>query len=336
MLKVTIKDVAQSAQVAISTVSLVLNGKGKVSKETRCKVLAAMRQLNYRPSRVAQGLAGKLTGNIGFILSEDHFTRGEPFYSLIFLGSEFEARNHNIYVLLTVVKQTFDRKNDIPRFLLDRIVDGMIVAGRVPFALIEYLQTTGYPLVFIDFLPLKGPAQAILIDNVEGARQAVAHLLTIGRKQIAFLAGDIQHPSIAGRYEGYIKALTENALPLNPQLVVTSLPDTTFQYGYAATLELLNRRVKFDGIFATNDAMALGCLRCLEESQLRVPQDVAVVGFDDVGAASESNPPLTTIRINKEEMGILALRMLLGLIQSQAVPNTKIIVPTNLIVRNST
>lgn len=334
--KTTIKDVAQKANVAISTVSLVINDKGKVSEETRQKILTAMRELNYRPSRAAQGLAGRLNGNIGFILSEDHFTRSEPFYTYIFLGSEFEARNHNVYVLLTVISQEFRGPKDAPRFLLDNIVDGVIVAGRVPAALTAYLKQIKLPILYIDFLPDYSPVQAILIDNTAGAKQAVKHLITTGREKIAFIAGDIQHPSIHARFEGYRHMLESHNFPFNADLIINHKPDTNFQYGYEAAAELVQRRVEFDAIFAANDALALGALRYFAENKITVPEDVALVGFDDVAAAAQSNPSLTTIRVNKEEMGILGLKTLVEIIQTRKELNTKIIVPTKLVIRKST
>jgi len=335
-MKVTIKDVACKANVAISTVSLVLNQKAKVSEETRQKVLAAMRELNYHPSRVARGLAGRLTGNIGFIVSEDHFTRSEPFYTHIFIGSEFEARNHNVYVLLTVVNNEFRGKKDIPRFLIDRIVDGIIIAGRVPYPLINHIQKYNIPTIFIDFLPQAAPAQAVLIDNFEGARQAVTHLINRKRQRIGFIAGDIEHPSIHTRYEGYLQTLREKNLPVIPELANTSKPDATFKYGLAAVDELIAQKIRFDALFAANDALALGCLRRLKEHRLRIPEDVALVGFDDVAAAAQANPPLTTIRVNKEDLGILALKNLMEIIHSQKKTHTKILIPTELIIRKST
>jgi LacI family transcriptional regulator len=335
-MKVTIKDVAKKAGVAISTVSLVINQSPKVAAETRRTVEAAIRELNYRPNLSAQQLAGKLKGNIGFILTEDHFTRSEPFYTHIFLGSEFEARNHNVYILLTTVKNVFQGKNDIPRFLLDRNVDGIILAGRVPYNLIDYIQNLKLPFVLVDFFPQDGIAQAVLIDNFEAVRQAVNFLIQHGRQKIAFIAGDIEHPSINARYEGYLRSLSDNIIPFRPEIVLFNKPNTTFQYGYESTQELINREMEFDAIFAANDALALGCMRSLSENQIKIPDQVAVVGFDDVTAAADANPPLTTVQVQKEEMGILACKTLIEMIKTGKRSNTKILVPTTFIVRKST
>jgi LacI family transcriptional regulator len=335
-MKVTIKDVAEKAGVAISTVSLVINQSPKVAEETRRKVEAAIREFNYRPNLSAQQLAGKLKGNIGFILTEDHFTRSEPFYTHIFLGAEFEARNHNVYILLTTVKNSFLGKKDVPRFLLDHNVDGILLAGRVPYNLIDYIRKIKVPFVLVDFFPHEGIAQAVLIDNFEAARQVVNYLIQHNRHKIVFIAGDIEHPSIRARYEGYLKALSENQIPLQPEIVIYNKPNTTFQYGYEGMLELINREVEFDAIFAANDALALGCMRALSENQIKIPEQVAVVGFDDVAAAANANPPLTTVQVQKEEMGILACKTLIEMIKTGKKSNTKILVPTNFVVRKST
>ena len=205
-MSVTIKDVAKKVGVSVSTVSLVLNKKRGVTEETKKKILRAIEELNYHPHRIARGLASKKNGNIGFILTNYHFSRAEPFYTKIFLGSEFEARQHNYYILLTTVENKFT-KNDIPRFLLEKNVDGVILAGKVPAGLIEYISNYDLPVVFIDYIPPKGKYIAVLMDNVDGANQAISHLIEKGHRQISFVGGDINHPSIAARLEGYKQAL---------------------------------------------------------------------------------------------------------------------------------
>lgn len=127
----TIRDVARAANVSISTVSLVLNNKGNVSEATRQRVLEVAQALGYKPSRAARDLSLQRTGNVGFVLREDHFTRSEPFYTYIFLGTEFEARLHNLYVLLTTIPRAYRKGEDTPRFLRERSIDGLLVAGKV-------------------------------------------------------------------------------------------------------------------------------------------------------------------------------------------------------------
>src|SRR5215831_1053820 len=173
----TIEDVARKASLSISTVSLVLNNKSNVSASTRQKVLAAISELGYHPHRGARGLASKLTGNIGFILSNDHFSLAEPFYTKIFLGSEFEARDHNYYILLTTVDSIGKSREMAPRFLPERNVDGVIIAGKIGERLIRNVEQFGIPVVFIDYDLPRSPHSVICIDNLQGGRLATQHLI---------------------------------------------------------------------------------------------------------------------------------------------------------------
>lgn len=330
----TIKDVAQKAGVSLSTVSLVLNRKKNVSEETVKKVQQAIAELNYHPSRSAQGLASKKTGNIGFILTSDHFSRAEPFYTKIFLGSEFEARKYNYYILLTTVDQDFNKKC-IPRFLLERNVDGVILAGRVPDGLISHVLQMDLPLIFIDYFPTNGNYPAVLIDNNLGARLAMKHLIDKGHRQIAFIGGDISHPSIHDRYLGYKQSLEEAGIPFNENLVVVDEEYPGDKNGYSAMCKLRKRKAAVTAIFAANDAMAFGCMKCLKEKGIKVPDQMALVGFDDVDVSWQMDPQLTTIRVNKEDMGALAVKNLVDLISSHKKSLGKILVPVELVVRNS-
>ena len=330
----TIKDVAQKAGVSLSTVSLVLNRKKHVSEETVKKVQQAIAELDYHPSRSAQGLASKKTGNIGFILTSDHFSRAEPFYTKIFLGSEFEARKHNYYIILTTVEQNFNRKS-IPRLLLERNVDGVILAGKIPEGLIHYIQHIDLPIIFIDYFPANGNYPAVLIDNVAGAKQAVKHLIKKGHNQIAFVSGDISHPSIQERFLGYKQALEEAKIPYNENLVIIDEDYPGDKNGYSAMCKLQKKKASFTAIFAANDAMAFGCMRCMKEKGIKVPDQIALVGFDDVDVSWQMEPQLTTIRVNKEDMGALAVKNMADLISSNKKSLGKILVPVELVIRDS-
>ncbi|MCB0748701.1 MAG: LacI family DNA-binding transcriptional regulator, partial [Ignavibacteriae bacterium] len=150
-MKTTIKDVAKHAGVSIATVSLVINNNTRISSETKRKVLRSIKTLNYHPSRSARDLVSKKTGNIGFLLTDDHFLRTEPFYTKIFLGTEFEARDGEYYVLLSTVNSNFTDKDPLPRFVLEKSVDGIIIAGKVPQNLIDRISSLEIPIVFVDY-----------------------------------------------------------------------------------------------------------------------------------------------------------------------------------------
>lgn len=332
----TIKDVARQAGLSLSTVSLVMNQSGYVSNETRARVLHVVKELGYHPSRVARGLASKTSGNIGFILSDDHFSTAEPFYTRIFLGSEFEARNHNFYILLTTVGGQTGNDGTIPRFLLEGNVDGVIIAGKISVKLVEYIERLGLPLVLVDYeLPGKR-ISSVLIDNRKGAHLAVQHLARLGHKRIAFIGGDIRHPSIAERLKAFQEALEELGLPLDERLVVTSESDTRLENGSAAAIKLYAQGGEPTAVFAANDAMAIGCMQHAKQRGLRIPDDLSIVGFDDIESATHVEPPLTTVRVFKEEMGTLAMQRLVSAVKSQTRTIVNTYVPVELIVRSST
>jgi len=331
----TIKDVAKRAGVAQSTVSLVINNKDHVSPAMRRKVLKVVKELNYHPRGFARVLATRKTGNIGFILSDRHFYQAEPFYTRIFLGTEFEARKHYYYVLLTTVGEEFNPHGFIPRLLIEKNVDGVILTGKVSDSLIFYTRDSGIPVVLIDYFPKDSKFPSVLIDNSQGAYEAVAHLIRLGHHRIGFIGGSIDHPSISDRLKGYEMALEEFGCPRNSSLVAKDQPDSSAEDGYKATRRLLGLSSPPSAIFATNDTMAMGTIKAAREAGLEVPDGLAVVGFDDIEVASHTHPPLTTMRVPKEEMGALAVRKMVEIIESGDELIAKTLIAAKLIVRGS-
>ncbi len=336
----TIRDVARAAGVSISTVSLVLNNKGNVSEETRRRVLKVAKELGYVPSRAARDLSLQRTGNVGFVLREDHFTRSEPFYTYIFLGTEFEARLHNLYVLLTTIPRDYRKGEHTPRFLRERSVDGLLIAGKVSDVFLEEVRTIKLPTVLIDYEAEGFPA--VVIDNQGGARVAVEHLIQQGHRRIAFVGADIRHPSIANRLEGYRIALARAGLSMDSVLVlVEAEAEPTRATGQRLGARLLALSERPTAAFCANDALALGVMETLLQAGLRVPDDVALVGFDDVQGAAQAPVPLTSVRVFKEQMGELAMHHLaerIGAEQTRrpyARGQHTIVAPTELVVRAS-
>ena len=332
----TIRDVALKAGLSLSTVSLVINNRGNVSPETRASVLKVIHELSYHPTRSARGLASKTSGNIGFIVSEEHFSQAEPFYTRIFLGTEFEARGHNYYILLTTVGNQFDPDKYVPRFLLERNVDGIIVAGKVNDRLISYMDSLGLPIVLLDYEMKKTDHSAVLIDNWRGATLAVEHLLGLGHRKIAFLGGDMHHPSISERHEAYRSALEQAGVSPEKVYEITKNEGTSIEGGASAAQMLLASGATPTAIFAANDAMAIGCMRHLKSLGMRIPQDVAVVGFDDIEMSSHIEPDLTTIRVLKEELGKIAVQRIVDIINTKTKTIVTTRVPVELIIRGST
>lgn len=332
----TIKDVAKKAKVSVATVSLVMHDHHRISPETKRKVRKVIKDLDYHPVRLARGLVSQKSGNIGFIVTEDHFSRSEPFYTQIFLGTEFQAREYEYYILLTTVSANFNSQSKMPRFVLERNVEGVILAGKVPQPLVENLLKIKMPLVFVDYYPPQGNYPVVMIDNFEGGKKATQHLIDCHHQRIAFIGGDITHPSIRERFQGYKAALEQNQIPYDPGLVITDEPYPAREYGYSAARKLLQRNHIFSAIFTCNDAMAIGVLQYLKEKKIKVPQEISIIGFDDVEANLSMDPPLSTIRVPKVEMGIEAIKLLSEILKQKQIQSRKILIPVELVIRAST
>jgi len=332
----TIKDVAKMADVSIATVSLVLNNNQRISKETRKKVNKVIETLNYHPSRSARGLASRKTGNLGFILTDNHFLRTEPFYTRVFLGTEFEAREKNYYVLLSTINTNFRKSDPLPRFILERNFDGIIVAGRVPDAFIKVLSNYNVPVVFVDYNTSFDEHANVLTDNVRGGILATEHLISRGHKNIAFIGGESSHPSIIERLQGYKTAIQKAKININDELIIINDEFLSRQNGLKCTEILFNKQKNVTAIFAANDAAAIGSLQYLKDKGYRVPQDISLIGFDDVEADLLIDPPLSTVRVPKIEMGTEAAQLLINIINKKSIAAKKVIIPVKLIVRQST
>jgi len=323
--------------VSIATVSLVINNHKRISSDTKLLVNQAIKELNYHPSHTARGLVSSKTKNIGFILTEDHFLRSEPFYTRIFLGTEFEARSYEYYILLTTIPSDFEKGDKLPRFILERNIDGIIVAGKVPDALIKELEKYEMPLAFVDYYPPSEKYPVVLIDNVSGGLQAVQHLLGLGHKNIAFIGADIKHPSIRDRFQGYKIALERAGITFNPNYnTITDEKYPARENGFQAAKKLLKKNKKITAIFTCNDAMAIGVMQYLKDNNIRVPDDISLIGFDDVEADLSLDPPLCTISVPKLEMGIEAFRLMKDILKNRVKSPKKILVPTELVIRKST
>jgi LacI family transcriptional regulator len=335
---VTIKDVAKKANVSTSTVSIVLNNRGYASPETRSKVQEAIEELEYKPLLSARKLATRRTGNIGYIVWEDHFSEVEMFYSQIFLGMEFAARDSDYYILLTTVKENFDQRNDLPSFLQYNDVDGVALAGRIPHQLIDYLDRKRIPFVLIDY-GVRGKAfNSILIDNYNGAYEAVEYLVKSGRKQIGFVGGSFFHPSVKERFRGYKEVLEDyNILGsdyIEKYCHIENI-ETSRMIGMRGAEKLLTYKPYPDAIFCCNDTTALGVIAEVQKKGLKIPDDIAVIGFDDIPPASYNIPKLSTVKVPTLLMGKEAFKLLTEIIDNPRLPALNRIISTEFVKRDT-
>ncbi len=323
----TIHDVAQRAGVSPSTVSRVLNDRPGISEETRARVLQAARELGYIPSRSSEGTTSRATMSIGYVVPPRHTLSPHSFYGEILIGVEREARKHGYHVVFT---SEGDEK--VPQIVARNRVDGVILAGvDFPQDMIVSLKERDIPVVLVD--NHIDNVDSVIIDNEGGAYAATKHLIELGHRRIAFLCEWLGDLSFAERFQGYKKALAEHGIPFDENLVAEGAPRQRGT-GYVAAQRLLEKTIP-TAIFAANDQVAMEAIRALRERGLRVPEDVAVVGFDNGDLALHAVPPLCTVHVYREEMGELAAHRLISLLRNPDLPPVHIRVFTKLVVRES-
>jgi LacI family transcriptional regulator len=310
--KVTLDLVATAAGVSPSTVSRILNGTAVVADEKRAAVEAAIARLGFVPNPVARGLAGGRTLSIGVVTQ----TIDSPFFGGALRGVEDELSRAGYSPLFVSGHWNAAQETRCIDMLRSRRVDGVIVlTGRLPdAALTAYAQ---HLPVVVTGRTLKAPGlYALNFDNYEGGRLATHHLLTLGHRRIAFIAGDPRHPDAKERLRGHRAALQAAGVGLDPALVLPG--QYTEDSGRLAVERLLDSREAFSAIFAANDQMAFGAALALHRRKLRVPDDVSLVGFDDLAGALYTVPPLSTVHHPVHELGQIAAQAMLQLLAGEA------------------
>ena len=325
----TIADVARLAGVSPATVSRVLNQSAPVIPETLEKVKVAMAALNYIPSPAARVLAGNKTKTIGLVLP----SISEPFFVPLLCGIELSTSLAGYNLLI----HTTTHKPDPQQYQMLGVhnTDGLLVfSDSLSNEELAQLSKSGLPMVLIhqDTPPgMKIPS--ITIENKDGARQIVEHLIKVhGCRRIVHLLGPKGVNDGLWRERGYRQALQENGITYDPELVLPG--DFNAARAAASVRELLDRKIVFDAIFSADDGSAFGALSALLKAGLRVPEDVALAGFDDVDFAGHAQPPLTTVRAPTQKVGEEAVRLLLHLIQHETAEEV-ILLPTQMVLRRS-
>lgn len=327
----TIYAVAEKAGVSIATVSRVLNDSPRVKTVTRGKVLGAIAALGYQPSASARGLAGHATGTIALVFPQ----LSGPFFSELIRGAEKRARESGYHLLIYGTQE--DVVEGSQQRLLDTVttkVDGLILAQRsIQPGYLHTLHRQHLPIVMMGETPEKPDVDNIRPDNLGGAHQAVTHLIRHGRQRIGFVGGPAEQVHASDRLTGYRQALIAASVPWRLELEAGGAFDEAS--GYAAMVRLLEGDPRPDAVFAANDQMAIGVMAAVRDQGLHVPEDIAVVGFDDIEAARYLQPPLTTVRQSIYEQGRLAVHFLLARIDEPDRPAQTEVVPTALVVRRS-
>lgn len=306
MVSATIRDVAKRAGVGVATVSRVLNNSGYAKPETRERVLQAAAELGFVPSQLARGLVRRLSATVGLVIPDIT----NPFFPAITRGVEDAASEAGYTVFLCNTDNDPTLESLDVQKLRERRVDGIIFVGTSERReLVERLLADQIPVVVTDRQLEHADVDTVLVDNHAGALAACRHLIGLGHRRIAHAAGHRSTRTGQDRCSGYQEALREAGVPFDESLV--SWGDFTYESGYHAAQVLLGRTPRPTAIFAANDLIAFGAMRAAEDAGIRVPEELSVVGFDDIQMASVVRPGLTTVRQPAYEMGRTAMRMLL-------------------------
>jgi len=305
----SIKDVARRAGVSIASVSRVMNEHENVRQETRERVLAAVRSLRYVPHVGARSLITRKTSAVGVLLPDLY---GE-FFSEIIRGIDDGARRHGLQLLLSSVHGDGAEVGAAIRTMRGRVDGLLVMSPHVDAALLDRNIPATLPLVLINSPPVGTSHPTIAIDSYGGARAMVRHLVGLGHRSIAHVAGAEHNFDSDERLRGYRDEMARS-LPGVAPLVLRG--DFTEQAGHQAGEILAARTDRPDAVFAANDVMAVGCLTAFRGAGLRVPDDIALAGFDDIPLAALVNPALTTARVRIAELGKSALDQLIASIQS--------------------
>lgn len=335
--KATSLDIAHLAGVSQPTVSRALRGSPAVNAETRERILAIARELNYKVDKNASNLRAQQSGTLALLLFEDPTSDEShinPFF-LPMLGSITRAcAQHGKDLLISFQQLSNDWHADYGD---SHKADGLILLGYGDYLAYEgklsKLMAHGTPFVRWGAVLPDQPGLSIGCDNIGGGRLAGEHLISIGRRRIAFLGDASSHyPEFLDRYEGCIAALHEAGLAdMDGALQVDAI--SSEEAGEAAARELLARNLPFDAVFAASDLIAIGAMRVLADHGLRIPEDVAVVGFDDIPAARIATPALTTIHQDTTQAGGLLVARLIALVDGEPADSERL--PTSLVVRRS-
>ncbi len=330
----TIYDVAKRANVSTGTVSRYLNGNGYVREQTRVRIEQAIDELGFTPSSVARSLTTKRTRVLAFVVSD----LNNPFVPEVARGLQDLADERDYCVLIFNTDGNGQREARALRLLRDRQADGLVITPPETAqgdALIRELHAQGMPIVFLGRRVEGVAVDRVTTDTHAGARAAMAHLLELGHRRIAFIGGDEEVLATTGRRRGYSESLEQAGIRPDLGLIVATRLDRAG--GAAALAQLIVRRELPTAIFAVNDTVALGVMHEAMRRGIRVPGDLSVVGFDDIALAEQSHPPLTTVAQPKTELGRVAAELLIGRVET---PNERepqeVRLPCELVLRDST
>jgi LacI family transcriptional regulator len=328
---VTLTDVAREAGVGVSTASYVVNNDPRIKEETRNKVLEAVKKLGYVPQGMARDMRKNKTKIVGLFLRDI----SGPFYNMLMWGINQVAQEYG-YELIICVSSGKNSK-DSYRFLRERRIDGAIILEPyIKDELLLHVSHSTFPIVVLDRELNSEHIISVVIDNFQGEYDACEHLIKTGRRKIAYIEGAANSYDSNKRKDGFIKCLKDYSINLLPNHIVSG--DFVEEGGFNAMQHILASGDIPDGIIAANDQMAMGAIRAIKEASLSVPDDIAVVGFDNIQISSLMTPSLTTIDYHEKEWGHISMQYLMYALEHGSFGETckSMKLPVHLIKREST
>jgi len=327
----TMKDVAQLAGVSVQTVSVVVNNKLVVSEETRDRVLSAIKQLGYRPYSVARSLRTGTTLSIALVVSDIT----NPFFATMASTVEDYARASGYSLILYNTHSDLAREKDYIQMAIQRGIDGLLfVATKDEMHGLAALEKANIPVVAIDRIPDDYTGPAVTLDNIKTGQLVAEHLLNLQHVRFAHISGPLDLRLSRERMAGFREMI--EARGLDPGPAIAGDDDWSCESGYRAMRELLQTNPLPTAVFAANDRMAIGAIRAITEIGLRIPQDISVVGVDDIELAAYQPTPLTTVRQSLVDIATLGIKILLDILAGEESIQTRIVCEPHLIVREST
>jgi LacI family transcriptional regulator len=332
--RITIADIAREAGVSRMTVSRVINKEKGVGDEVRQQIERLIEQLDYRPSHIARSLATRRTYTLGLVVQDI----SNPFFYGIARGVERVARTEGYGVLLCSTEEDPSYELKVLQILEEKRVDGVILCSSRLTGDELYKALTKHSATVLVNRLLKDHAgqeiiDSVVIDEEVGGQLATLHLTSLGHHAIGFLVGPAISFGAQGRTKGYCKALSDSGIPVRQDFILTCQP--TVEGGQASARTLLSDHPEITGLFCYNDLVAVGALQACAQLGRKVPDDVAVVGYDDIRLAALVTPSLTTCRVPREQLGQLAVRLLLDRINGRSNDYQKMVVQPELVIRAS-
>jgi len=327
---ITLKMVAERAGVSVNTVSRAINNKPDINEETKKRILKVAQELGYVRNDTAVALRTKKTGTIGVVIADNR----NPFYAEVLNGMEVAAREKNYHIILANTQRDYQKEEEAINLLLAKRVDGLLITPvQDRDDDIKNLIDANIPFVVVgrDFENIE--VDAVYNDEVKGGFLATEYLIKKGHKRIALINGFLYKSPARGRLEGYKRALKEYGILFDDALV--NIGDIDVKDGYERTKQLFEKGLDFTAIFAYNDMMAFGAMQAIREKGLKIPEDIGLVGYDDIPFSSLISPALTTIRLKKQNLGVQSVKLLLSRINGKRKKIKKKMLDVELITRGT-